>query len=166
MPKRTTHCDVQAEAAAACHRREAAWSTEAFLLHRQRAPHLAHPTLCCRDRDKSDYACMLCWQLLNRPVLLNNGDASVAPCGDGPYCDHCIREHLRQTPSCPDCERRTRVDQLIDDTGTERAMRGVLVKCAYFLEGCSWTGEIRDFEPHQRSCNLKPGQVLSLKAAP
>ena len=136
--------------------REAAWSTDAFLEHRQRAPHIAHPTLCCRDRDKTDYACLLCWQLLNRPVLLNNGDASTGSCGDGPYCDQCIREHLCRTPWCPDCKRPTLVDQLIDDAGMERAMRGVVVKCAYFLEGCGWTGEVRDFESHQRSCQHKP----------
>jgi hypothetical protein len=132
--------------------RATVWSAAAFLEHRQRTRQTAHPLLCCHERDRKDYTCLLCSHFLVQPVMLNNGKGARGPCGDGPFCDACIREHLRQSPWCPACKQPTRSDQLVEDTRIERALRGVLVKCAYCLEGCEWRGEIRDFSAHQQSC--------------
>jgi chromosome segregation ATPase len=159
LAKETTRTPPSGNAGSAARSREAAiaWSAAAFLDHRQRNPDIPHPILVCRERDRSDYTCQLCWQLLIRPILINNGDSvcdgvSLNPCGDGPYCDGCIRRHLTTSSSCPACSCPTRVDHIIDDTRTERLLRGVTVKCAWILEGCDWRGEIRDFGHHQRSC--------------
>jgi hypothetical protein len=132
--------------------REAVWTAAAFLDHRQRSPHRAHPLLCCHERDRKDYSCLLCAHFLVQPIALNNGKDARGPCGDGPFCDACIRGHLKTSPWCPACKQPTTADQIIEDTRIERALRGVLVKCAYCLEGCEWRGEIRHFSAHQQSC--------------
>ena len=145
------------------------WSELAFLDHRRRTPHIPHPLLCCHEEDRQGLTCQLCFMLCVDPVVLNNGagslrfkrDGSVAglngahgslPCGDGPYCGSCVRPHLLISPVCPACQQPTKPEQLIEDTRMNRAVRSSLVRCAYFLEGCGWTGEVRDFLAHHGAC--------------
>ena len=132
------------------------WNERAFLYHREQMPHVAHPMLFCRETDRKDLTCQLCFMLLVRPIALNNGDGSIdgdlLPCGDGPYCDACVRRHLVISPACPACQQPTQPEQLVDDTRTERAVRSALVRCAFYLEGCEWTGEVRHYETHQSKC--------------
>ena len=123
----------------------------------QRNPELADPSLCVRDRDRSELTCVICKMLVVRPLVLNNGDGKVIdselyPCGDGPFCGTCIRLHLLMTPACPVCNRPTTAGQLVEDTRMERAVRSAIVKCVYCEEGCQWVGEIRDFRAHRVSC--------------
>ena len=167
-----------------------AWSAVTFLEHRRLAPHIAHPLLCQRAADRKEYTCRLCWKLVVNPVILNNGDGLLSfgadgirnPCGDGPYCDECIRKHLLESPTCPECQQPTTINDLIDDTRTEREVRSLVVRCAFVIEGCEWAGECRDFEAHQKNClyaidkelqemlasseaQLPPSQVLEQLAA-
>ena len=145
------------------------WSELAFLDHRRLTPHIPHPVLCCHEEDRQGLTCQLCFMLCVDPVVLNNGagslrfkrDGSVAglngahgslPCGDGPYCGSCVRRHLLISPVCPACQQPTKPEQLIEDTRMNRAVRSSLVRCAYFLEGCGWTGEVRDFLAHHGAC--------------
>jgi hypothetical protein len=81
-----------------------------------------------------------------------NGAHGSLPCGDGPYCGSCVRPHLLISPVCPACQQPTKPEQLIEDTRMNRAVRSSLVRCAYFLEGCGWTGEVRDFLAHHGAC--------------
>jgi hypothetical protein len=132
------------------------WNELAFLDHRKRTPHTPHPLLFCSDKDRKEFTCQLCYMLLVQPIAFNNGDGSLdgelLPCGDGPYCRACVVRHLLISPACPACQQPTTPEQLIDDTRTERALRSAQVRCAFYVEGCSWTGEVRDFEAHQAAC--------------
>jgi hypothetical protein len=133
--------------------REAAWSFPAFLDQRQRSPHVAHPSLCVHARDRDEFTCQLCFRFVDQPILMNNGSDTKNPCGDGPFCQRCIRDHLGRLPACPVCQQATKLDQIVEDTRTERALRGVIVHCAFCAEGCDWTGEVRDFVSHHQKCN-------------
>jgi hypothetical protein len=124
-----------------------------------RNPELVDPLLCVRERDRSELVCMLCKMLVVRPTVLNNGDGNVIdveiyPCGDGPFCAVCIRQHLLMSSACPVCARPTSAAQLVEDTRMERAVRSAIVKCVFYEEGCTWTGENRDFRAHRTSCEF------------
>jgi hypothetical protein len=156
------------------------WCELAFLDHRRRTPHIPHPVLCCQDEDRQGLTCQLCFMLCVNPVALNNGvgtlrfkpDGSISiaalnrthaslPCGDGPYCGACVRRHLLVSAVCPACQQPTKPEQLIEDTRMHRAVRSALVRCTFYVEGCGWTGEVRDFQAHHGACSharrqLKP----------
>jgi hypothetical protein len=118
---------------------------------------LLAPELCLRADDREAYMCGICFLLLRDPMIMNNGgDAhGYRNCGHGPYCSACLFRAFKTSGNfCPDCRQPTTVDQLVYDARTARFLRSVEVRCANHDGGCSWEGEVRDWDQHMLSCSF------------
>jgi hypothetical protein len=115
------------------------------------------PELCLRAEDAEAYTCGICFLMLRDPMIMNNGGDQYGyrNCGHGPYCSTCLLKAFKKSGShCPDCRQPTDVDQLVYDARTARLLRSVKVRCAHHGEGCSWEGEVRDWDQHVMGCAL------------
>ena len=97
--------------------------------------------------DVADYLkCMVCHLVVREPVLL-------VECGHR-FCKMCF-ENVKQHADhenidllCPTDRMKVDLDKVFDDKSIPRAVMDLHVKCNHFLEGCQWTGELRNLELH------------------
>jgi TNF receptor-associated factor 6 len=76
------------------------------------------------------------------------------PCGHR-FCSACILRALRETgPRCPVDNTRVAVHQLFKDNFAKREVLSLHVCCHANEQGCSWQGELRKLETHEKVCSL------------
>ncbi|KAL4219806.1 hypothetical protein ACF0H5_020218 [Mactra antiquata] len=94
------------------------------------------------------YSCAVC--------LLVIRNAMQTPCGHR-FCQNCIERvagRLSSSCRCPvDNTTFNYLEEIFPDIATRREILSLEVYCNQHENGCSWTGELRNYEDHGRSCN-------------
>ncbi|CAI8012383.1 TNF receptor-associated factor 6, partial [Geodia barretti] len=86
--------------------------------------------------------------------LLAQREPMQTPCGHR-FCSACILRALRETgPRCPVDNTTVCVHQLFKDNFAKREVLSLNVHCSADQCGCSWQGELRDLQVHNKQCEL------------
>ena len=91
-----------------------------------------------------DLACPICLLASREPHLIS--------CCGRKLCHSCVLRIQFAGQPCPCC--REEGFDIMKEKAVERRILGLKVYCKYKGKGCNWTGELRDLEKHQNSCEM------------
>ncbi|XP_053384337.1 uncharacterized protein LOC123563068 isoform X1 [Mercenaria mercenaria] len=91
------------------------------------------------------YVCTVCLLVMKHAVQTSCGHR---------FCEACICRVANESGMCKCPVDNTWFDlycDLFPDVAFQREILSLKVKCKHHHKGCTWTGELRDLEPHQLS---------------
>ncbi len=90
-----------------------------------------------------EFECPLCLLVTREPTL-------TSCCGQH-FCQSCINRIITDRKPCPLC-KQLRFSTFLDKKQKRKVLE-LKVNCSMKLRGCSWTGELRDLDPHTDTGN-------------
>lgn len=95
-----------------------------------------------------EYTCPICSNPMKEPVQTKCGHR---------FCRLCLEKSMERMQECPidrgDLDADTPTD-IFPDKASERKILDFEVKCPNEIDGCQWTGELRNVEAHEASCDF------------
>ena len=102
--------------------------------------------------------CIICTKILRNPV-------QILSCGHK-FCEVCFEQVLKRAEDtssellCPIDRNIVDVADVRPDVAMKRIVGNLLVKCAHFERGCSWTGDLNSFAGHVEKCEHRKPDLL------
>ncbi|XP_066936159.1 TNF receptor-associated factor 4-like [Clytia hemisphaerica] len=97
-----------------------------------------------KEINRDDITCAICLLVLREPV-------QAVKCGHR-FCEKCIGEfHLQNPGKCP---KDWQEIQVFPDVGKKREILSLKIRCANFVDGCTWQNELREEEVHLKTCGF------------
>ncbi|XP_062521104.1 TNF receptor-associated factor 6-like [Corticium candelabrum] len=93
-----------------------------------------------------DNVCPICTLVVRAPVQTH--------CGH-PFCSSCLRRTFTgNTLKCPVCRANLLTSEVYPNKLQERQVLGLKIKCDRHRKGCEWTGELRQQQEHECTCQF------------
>ena len=89
----------------------------------------------------AEYECPICQLILRDPHIVD--------CCGYKYCNQCIIRISNANKPCPMCQ--TNGFRTMQERQLQRKISDLVICCPEKMQGCPWTGEIRDLEAHLSS---------------
>ena len=101
-----------------------------------------------------EYQCPICLEVFNDSLT----EPYLTDCGHH-LCGKCCDQQLLKTSKteCPTCREPDMLNNARCDKFFQRMVKfkNVKVRCAYYMEGCEWIGELKDLNDHlDRQCRI------------
>ena len=96
--------------------------------------------------------CPICFELLTEPYL--------SDCGHHVCCQCRIRLLSSNNKECPECRGPNVLSSARLNKFLQREINDLKVRCQHYIEGCGWTGEVRDLQSHLDPDKKKCSYVL------